>query len=551
VTATARATRLGWISALIAAMTVLPGLGAGTLWDNSETAYGEVAREILYFHDPIVMHLNGASWFVQPPLYFWVAAFFAKLFGVTEFALRLPSALATVGIAGGLGYGLARLRGERAALFAALVGATMLMNAIVGRLAIMDAMLDAAIAVAIGGLFATLRGASIAWWYVAWVALGLGTLTKGPVALVVPAMVIVPWAYWQQRYKPVIIPARIHWPAAFLVLVAIVAPWVIAFTAATGPGSMVELIGHYTFGRYVGTIENQAGPFWYYLPVLVLGAFPWFAFLPPALLSGWKAAREGAGDVERLAIVWTVVPLVFFSLAQTKLPNYIALEFPALAALVGLWFDRVAQTHERRAAIAWAMLVPLSLGVLGIAIVIFSANNRLSAGLASLQTMGAVLGTIIFAGWALTLAFLARRSMNAFAPVPLGVAGIAAMAIIALVGLPLADSFKPIPPLAAAIRANERDGDSVAIQGVRGGNALLFYTRPRVIAIAPPDERPHGDAEDPRNAICSATRAFVVTSAKRPEPDPTYGRTRRKLAESNGDVLFLYDGPRCAASEQW
>jgi 4-amino-4-deoxy-L-arabinose transferase-like glycosyltransferase len=537
---------MGWISALIAASTVLPGLGAGTLWDNSETAYGEVAREVLYFHDPVVMHLNGASWFVQPPLYFWIAALFAKLFGVTAFSLRLPSALATIGIAGGIGYGVARMRGERAALFSALVASTMLMNAIVGRLAIMDAMLDAAIAVAIGGLFAALRGASIAWWYVAWVALGLGVLTKGPVGLVVPALVIVPWALWQQRSEALAVPARIHWLAGAIVLVAIVAPWTIALAAAAGPGSLAELIGHYTFGRYVGTIENQAGPVWYYLPVLVLGAFPWFAFLPPAIASGWASARRRDGDLERLAVVWTVVPFLFFSLAQTKLPNYIALEFPALAVLVGLWFDRLARTHERRAAIAWAMLVPLSLGVLGVAIVIFSANNRLGTGLASLQSLTALLGAIVFAGWAIMLVLLARKSTTAYAPYPLAAAGIAAMMIIALVALPLADSFKPIPPLAAVIRARERGGDSIAIQGVRGGNALLFYTHPRVIAIASPGERPHGDAEDPRNAICAAPRAFVVTSAKRPQPDPTYGRNRRRLAESNGNVLFLYDGPGCA-----
>ena len=67
----ARAALLG---AFLAALVTLPGLGTGTLWDNSETAYGEVAREILLTHDWVVMHLNAAPWFVQPPLYFWIAA---------------------------------------------------------------------------------------------------------------------------------------------------------------------------------------------------------------------------------------------------------------------------------------------------------------------------------------------------------------------------------------------------------------------------------------------------------------------------------------------
>src|SRR5579884_2651952 len=88
--------RAGLIGAAIAALVTIPGLGSGTLWDNSETAYGEVAREILLTHDWIVMHLNGAPWFVQPPLYFWIAAICVKVFGLTSFALRLPSALATI-----------------------------------------------------------------------------------------------------------------------------------------------------------------------------------------------------------------------------------------------------------------------------------------------------------------------------------------------------------------------------------------------------------------------------------------------------------------------
>jgi 4-amino-4-deoxy-L-arabinose transferase-like glycosyltransferase len=491
------------------------------------------------------MHLNGAPWFVQPPLYFWVAALFAKVFGVTEFALRLPSALATIAIVAGIGYGMARVRGGRAAILSSLVASTMLINVIVGRLAIMDAMLDAAIAASIGGVFAALRGASIAWWYLAWAAAGLGILTKGPVAAVVPLLVLVPWAWWESRSTPLAIPARIHWVAATVVLLAIVLPWTVALAASAGVPALTEMLGHYTFGRYVGTIENQAGPVWYYVPVLVLGAFPWFAFLPPAVLGAWKAARLPGGHLERLALLWIAVPFVFFSFAQTKLPNYVALEFPALAILVGMWFDTLPSAQRRGPAIAWALLVPLSLAVLSVAIVLFSRDNRLSSDLASLRSIFAVLGAIVFVGWAVMLALLARRATSAYAPVPLAAAGILAFAIIAIVALPLADSFKPIPPLAAVIRAQHRDGDVVAIQGVRGGNALLFYTRPRVLSLAQPSEAAPDAVSDPRQSICGARRAFVVTSAVRPVPDPTYGRSRRELARAQNDVLYLYDGPRC------
>src|SRR3984957_16934359 len=110
--------RAAFVGAIIAALITLPGLGIGTLWDNSETAYGEVAREILLYHDPIVLHLNGDPWFVQPPLYFWLAALFAHFFGVTEFAMRLPAALATIAMGAAVGYVVDRLTTSRGALLA-------------------------------------------------------------------------------------------------------------------------------------------------------------------------------------------------------------------------------------------------------------------------------------------------------------------------------------------------------------------------------------------------------------------------------------------------
>src|SRR5271165_1198309 len=106
--------RAALIGIAVAAAVTLPGLGIGTLWDNSETAYGEVAREVLLYHDPVVLHLNGAPWFVQPPLYFWIAAAFIKLFGLGPLAVRLPSALATIAIGAASGYAAARVAGTRA-----------------------------------------------------------------------------------------------------------------------------------------------------------------------------------------------------------------------------------------------------------------------------------------------------------------------------------------------------------------------------------------------------------------------------------------------------
>lgn len=185
--------RAAFVGALIAACITLPGLGAGTLWDNSETAYGEVAREILLTHNWVVMHLNGLPWFVQPPLYFWIAALFVKIFGLGSFALRLPAALATILMGAMTGYAVSRQVGTRVGVYASVILSSCLMQAIIGRLAIMDALLDLAIAMTVFWWFRSIEAGRDRYFVYGWVAAGFGFLAKGLVAPVVALLVIVPF----------------------------------------------------------------------------------------------------------------------------------------------------------------------------------------------------------------------------------------------------------------------------------------------------------------------------------------------------------------------
>ena len=199
--------RAAILGALIATVITLPGLGNGTLWDNSETTYGEVAREVLLTRDWVVMHVNGVPWFVQPPLFFWIAALCAKAFGATAFAMRLPAALATIAMGGRLGFATARVAGARAGTLAAAILSTSLMQAIVGRLAIMDALLDLSVLVAILAWFRALgpherrndERVRAAAFLIGTLSLALGTLVKGPVAPVIVVLVIGAWLVWERR----------------------------------------------------------------------------------------------------------------------------------------------------------------------------------------------------------------------------------------------------------------------------------------------------------------------------------------------------------------
>lgn len=546
--------RAAILGTLFAAFVTLPGLGTGTLWDNSETAYGEVAREVLLTHDWVVMHLNAQPWFVQPPLYFWIAALLAKVFGVTAFALRLPSALATIAMGGAVGYATARIAGTRAGIFAAIVLSTSLMQAIVGRLAIMDALLDFAIA------------AAILWWFRAFepsgtprrrdtafvsgaLALAVGVLAKGPVAPVITVMVVAVWALWEGRNGRLAAPRKRAIALAAVAFLAVTLPWFVALTARVGPHGLVELIGHYTVGRYTGVIENQTGPFWYYVPVLILGFFPWIAFVPVALRAAFREARHADGAFARLAIVWTIVPFVFFSFANTKLPNYVALLLPALAIIVALWFERVAAGAERRAAIISAASIPLFVGCVAVALAVFARTNHL--GIAAVLPELAFLGVAMLVGSLATVVAIARPQSAGASPYVLAITSGLLVLFIAFIAEPAAEPLKPIPPIAKAIDAQRSPSDRIAIRGVSGGNGLMFYTAPPVEDI--------GDAPNAFTAvICAGTDdAWIVTRPQDTQQLIALAQTRRRNADlvlqtpaahPRAALLHIHGAP-CTASK--
>jgi 4-amino-4-deoxy-L-arabinose transferase-like glycosyltransferase len=526
-------------------------LWVGTLWDNSETAYGEVAREIMLTHDWVIMHLNGAPYFVQPPLYFWLAAAFAFLLGPTAFALRLPSALATIALGALTGYAVARQAGTRVGVYAAVILSTCLMQAVIGRLAIMDALLDLAVAMTIFCWFRGLETQRDRYIVYGWIAAAAGVLAKGLVAPVVALLVIIPFYLWNRRYEQMRELSRRGWTFGALAFLAIVIPWPAALFAHYHLAALEKLIGEYTLGRYTGVIENQSGPVWYYVPVIILGFFPWIAFLPMATFYGIAQLRAPDEEPQRarlvrLAFCWSVMPLLFFSFAQTKLPNYVALEFPALALITALYFDAVVRKGASRSAVVSAAVVPVTMGALAFAIWLFSRINRLTAEVAGAVPPLLGMAIAIFVGSLLTALLVARRKSAAFALYALAFAGLVAVDVVAVRVLPHAEAFKPVPRLAAIIDRERKPGDVVAIQNVSGANALLFYTRPIVRTLASPqDNDPQSDGVDPRVFICAAPRAWVVSPAIRPAYDPSYGRRRQIVAVDRKAALLLYDGPPC------
>ena len=257
------------------------------------------------------------------------------------------------------------------------------MQAVIGRLAIMDALLDLAVAMTIFWWFRALETGRARYAIFGWIAAGGGFLAKGLVAPVIALLVIVPFYLWNCRCEAMKPPALRGWIAGVPAFLAIVAPWPIALFLHYHLFPLEKLIGEYTIGRYTGVIENQSGPVWYYLPVIILGFFPWIAFLPMAVVYGIRQLASAGVQPElarlvRLAFVWIVMPLLFFSFAGRNFQTTSRSNYPRSPCS-----PRSTSTPSSAAAepvvVVSAATVPVTIGALALAIVLFTRNNRLTA----------------------------------------------------------------------------------------------------------------------------------------------------------------------------
>jgi 4-amino-4-deoxy-L-arabinose transferase-like glycosyltransferase len=326
-------TRL-WTAVVLAAAALLTfyRLGAGTLWDQDETKYAEVAREILRTHDPITLHINGRPWYVHPPLYMWLVAGTGRAFGFDTFTVRVWSGIASV-----LAVYATMLLGRllfnvRTGVLAGAVLAVTFHFLVQSRLAVFDTvllafMLLAAYNVLLG--YRRGRPRDYLWFFI---YAGLATLTKGPIGLVLPGLVAAAFVSvrraWSRRRE-------VPWALGIAVYVVIGLGWYAAETALHGGVFVRTVLGYYGLGRFFGVVENQAGPWYYYIPIVLIGAFPWTAFWPAA--AAWHTRRL-RDDGSLFVVLWCGIVFVFYSLARTKLPNYVLPIYPlAAVGVAALW----------------------------------------------------------------------------------------------------------------------------------------------------------------------------------------------------------------------
>jgi len=333
---------------LLAAVTFFAGLGRGAITDSDEAFYADSAREMVASGDWITPHYNYEPRFQKPVLYYWLTAAASLVFGTSEMAARFWAAMAGLGLVLVTAAAGRRWYDESTGLLAGAIVATNFGYFSIGRMALPDLPLAFCITLAIwAALVATLEQERTPRKFVllAALALGLGFLTKGPVGLIIPFIVIVPVLMIERR-SIALSPGDLV--LGFIVMVAVAVPWYVVMWLRHGTEYLQGFFIGDNFERFATDRFNDPRPWWFYVPIVAGGLLPWtplaLVWLGP--LTQFVRRRRDVGTVDLRLLLWAVLPLAFYSLSVGKQPRYILPVLPPLALLLAS--SIVERTQEWR-----------------------------------------------------------------------------------------------------------------------------------------------------------------------------------------------------------
>ena len=298
--------------------------GNGTLPVTApvEVNYAQTAKEMLAAWDWLSPQIYGNYWYDKPIFFYWelVAAF--SMFGVTDFAARFfPALFASAGLA--LTYAFARrIYDERTAFWSTIILGTGVLYAVLAKLILTDMSLFLFFGGTLAAFFIGYREQRRKYFYIAYACAGLAVLTKGPIGLLLPGLIILVFLALERDLSAL---RRICIPTGLLVFAAVCAPWYIYMYLVHGADFVNTFLGIHNVLRATVSEHAQWNVWYFYLGIYFIGMFPWSFALPLALYRAWRI--RPVIDVRTLfLLVWAIIVPLFFQCMATKYPTY---SFPA------------------------------------------------------------------------------------------------------------------------------------------------------------------------------------------------------------------------------
>ncbi|MBP2651144.1 MAG: hypothetical protein H6Q74_1969 [Firmicutes bacterium] len=300
--------------------------------DPVEANYALTAKEMLMSGDWLSPRIYGQFWYDKPAMFYWLIMLCYKAFGVNEFAARFTSVLfSAASVSFVYWFGRRIFHSTRAALLAALVLGTSLEYWVLARMVITDAVLFFYFSVTLASLYLGVKGQRKRWFLLAYAFAGLAVLTKGPIGIVLPAIIFFIYVLVEQRWD---LFGKLRLGSGLLIFFLIAVPWFWAMYNVHGQAFLDTFLGLHNYLRATVSEHPKDDVFYYYLVLFPVSILPWTGVLLHAFV-GKKPA-----DFTYL-IVWLGVIIGFFTLMATKYPTYVfPAAFPA-ALLIGWKLDEM------------------------------------------------------------------------------------------------------------------------------------------------------------------------------------------------------------------
>jgi len=518
-------------------------LGHRDLIEPDEGRYAEIPREMVVSGDWLTPRLNGFKYFEKPALQYWATAAGFTLFGESNLTARLWPAL--TGFLGALwaGYLGRHLYGRTAGFYAFVITVSGLLYVGIGHMLSLDMALSVFTAIGVGSLaLAQSRRADPVWlrrWMLAgWASLALAMLTKGLIALVLPAGTVLIYSLWQRDWA---LWKYLHIGKGLLLFLLLAAPWFIAVSLANPEFARFFFI-HEHFERYTTDVHERVAPWWYFIPVFLAGVLPWTALILQSLYRPLQraATRTASGfDAERFLLVFVLFVLVFFSLGQSKLASYILPAMPVAAVLAG----RQLSLAGYRRLDAWSLLL-LALLLLLCA----WQAARFASNVAPAEMFIAYRPWVIGASLSLAVASLAGLMSRPARPGHIAAIGVLVLFAFQLLmwGFQSLSGSRSSRELASAIQAQVPAGTAVyALSNYP--QSLPFYLQRTITQVLKKDEMEMGINLEPERWI--ATMDEFLGQWQQQEQAVAVFRTKGldRYLEPLGPVRIIYSGLRRTA----
>ena len=335
---TTRVGGLRWWGWVALAIVWLVTIQIRPMLDPDEGRYAEIPREMVTTGHWITPRLDGLKYFEKPALQYWATAAIYSVVGLSNWSSRLWTVLLGFACLPMIYAWVARLYDRRSAVASVVLLALSPYFGIVGHLDLLDAGFTFWMCATV---FAFTRGQCAPpgsrsernWALLSWALAALAILSKGIVVFVLDGGALILYSVLERDARPW---RRMHFALGIPILLALAAPWFI-LVSLRNPDFAPYFFIHEHFQRFLTTEAHRVEPWWYFLPLLAVGAFPWLVPLARGTLAAW---REPASDLQfkplKFLMIFSALTLVFFSISDSKLATYILPMFPPLAAITGV-----------------------------------------------------------------------------------------------------------------------------------------------------------------------------------------------------------------------